>query len=147
MFNNTSRSIIKSEIETIELELGITFPQSFIEHYLVYNGGIPSTPFFYSETDIETEIQVFSPIKYKNNNNIKTVEEKYVFFKEKSMLMSEFLPFANDYGSNQICINLKNNKIYIVYMDIGELNQRCFKYLAKNFEEFINGLSDESIEG
>lgn len=115
MFSNTGRPITKSEIKTIELELGITFPNDFIEHYLVYNGGIPSLPFFYSETDIETEIQVFSPIKYKINNNIKTVEEKYAFFKERSMLMSEFLPFANDYGSNQICINLKSNNIYCLH--------------------------------
>lgn len=148
LFSNTSRPITKTEIKAIELELGITLPNSFIEHYLVYNGGIPSKSFFYSEkTDIETEIQIFSPIKYKFSNiDIKTVEEKYVFFKKKSMLMSSYLPFANDHGSNQICINLDNNKVYIVYMDIGELNQKCFKYLANDFNEFLSGLSDESID-
>ena len=60
--------------------------------------------------------------------------------------MSDYLPFANDYGSNQICINLKDNKVYIVYMDMGELSQKCFKYLANDFDEFLNGLSGESIE-
>lgn len=149
MFSNTSRPITKAELKAIELELGITFPNSFAEHYLLYNGGIPSEAFFYSEkTDIETEIQIFSPIKYKFSNiDIRTVEEKYALFKKKSMLMSDYLPFANDYGSNQICINLKDNKVYIVYMDIGELTQKCFKYLANDFDEFINGLSSESIDG
>jgi len=148
LFSNTSRPITKADIEAIELELGITLPNSFIEHYLVHNGGIPSEPFFYSEkTDIETEIQIFSPIKYKFSSiDIKTVEEKYAFFKKKSMLMSSYLPFANDHGSNQICINLDNNKVYIVYMDIGELNSKCFKYLANDFNEFLSGLSDESID-
>lgn len=60
--------------------------------------------------------------------------------------MSGYLPFANDYGSNQICVSLDNGEIYIVYMDIGELSSECFKYLAKDFNEFLSGLSDESID-
>lgn len=148
LFENTSKPITKAEIKAIELELGILIPNSFVEHYLEYNGGIPSKPFFYSEkTDIETEIQTFSPIKNKFSNiDLKTVEEKYMHFRKKSSIMSAYLPFANDYGSNQICINLNNGKIYIVYMDIGELSQKCFKYLANDFSEFLCGLSDESID-
>lgn len=149
MFSNTSIPITKVEIETIGLELGITFPNSFIEHYMINNGGIPSEPFFYSEkTDTETEIQIFSPIKYNFSNiDIRTVEEKYELFKNKSTLMSGYLPFANDYGSNQICIHLDSGEIYIVYMDMGELNSECFRYLAKDFDEFLSGLSGESIDG
>lgn len=148
MFQNTSKPITRADIEEMELELGIRLPESLIEHYLVYNGGIPSKPFFYSEdTDIETGIQIFSPIKYKFDHiAIKTVEEKYTFFKEKSVLMSRYLPFANDHGANQICLNLENNQIYIVYMDLGELNEECFEYLANDFYEFMNGLSEESID-
>jgi len=148
MFSNTSKSLTREDIEAIESELGITLPDGFIDHYLVYNGGIPSKPYFYSEKeDVETEIQIFSPIKYCFKNlNLKTVEQKYIFFKEKSKLMSHYLPFANDYGSNQICINLDDGKIYIVYMDIGELDQKCFRFLANNFTEFLNGFSEKSID-
>ena len=147
MFSNTSRAITKAEVEAIESELGITFPNSFIEHYLVYNGGIPSKPYFYSEeSDIETRIQIFSPIKYKFSNRIRTVEEKYAFFKTKSKSMSVYLPFANDYGANPIYINLNNNNVYIVYMDIGELREECFQFLANDFDEFLSGLSEESID-
>ena len=148
MFSNTSRSITREDIEKIELNLGIKFPNNFIDHYLAYNGGVPSAPFFYSEeTGIEVEIQIFSPIKYGFNDfDIKTVEEKYIFFREKAELLADYLPFANDYGSNQICINLKNNKIYICYMDMGEINLKCFKFLASDFTEFLSGLSEESID-
>ena len=148
MFSNTGRQLTRAEIKAIELQLGIAFPDSFIEHYLVYNGGIPSRPFFYSEkTDIETEIQIFLPIKYGfNHMNIKTIEEKYGFFRRKSTLMQGYLPFANDYGSNQICVKLDSGEIYIVYMDLGELSAECFKYLAKDFDAFVSGLSDESID-
>lgn len=148
MFSNTSKSLTREEIEAVESELGITLPDSFVDHYLVYNGGIPSKPYFYSEEeDVETEIQIFSPVKYCFGNlNLKTVEQKYVFFKEKSKLMCRYLPFANDYGSNQICINLDDGKIYIVYMDTGELDQKCFQFLANDFTEFLNGLSEESMD-
>ncbi len=148
MFDNTSRLLTREEIGAIESELGITLPDSFVEHYLAFNGGIPSKPYFYSEEeDVETGIQIFSPIKYCFDNlNLKTVEQKYVFFKEKSKLMCRYLPFANDYGSNQICMNLDNGKIYIVYMDKGELDQECFQYLANDFTEFLDGLSEESID-
>ena len=148
LFRNTSKSLTGEEIEAIESELGVTLPDSFVDHYLVYNGGIPSKPYFYSEEeDVETGIQIFSPIKYCFEKlNLKTVEQKYVFFKEKSKLMCRYLPFANDYGSNQICINLDDGKIYIVYMDTGELDQKCFQFLANDFTEFLNGLSEESID-
>lgn len=70
MFSNTSRPVTKADIEAIQLDIGITFPNSFIEHYLTYNGGIPYKPYFYSEkTDTETEIQIFAPIKYKFSNS------------------------------------------------------------------------------
>lgn len=88
MFDNTSRLLTREEIGAIESELGITLPDSFVEHYLAFNGGIPSKPYFYSEEeDVETGIQIFSPIKYCFDNlNLKTVEQKYVFFNPKSEL-------------------------------------------------------------
>ena len=148
MFSDTSKPITMKEIEAIELELGIHFPQSFMEHYLSYNGGIPSKPFFYSEeTGIETEVQLFLPLRYPFGNiDMKTIEEKYIFFKRKSRLMADYLPFANDYGANQICMNLHSGEIYIVYMDIGEIGQKSFKYLATDFREFLSGLSAEIID-
>ncbi|MDE6621705.1 MAG: SMI1/KNR4 family protein [Lachnospiraceae bacterium] len=148
MFRNTSKPLTREEIETMESESGITLPDSFVEHYLVYNGGIPSRPYFYSEEeDVETEIQIFSPIKYGFDNlNLRTIEQKYALFKEKSALMSRYLPFANDHGANPICINLDNGEVSIVYMDNGELDQASFQFLAEDFAAFLDGLSEESID-
>ena len=148
MFDKMSQAISKEEINLIESELNIVMPAKFVEHYLMFNGGIPTNPFFYSEeSGTEIEIQRFSPIKYLDEGiRITTLEDKYLLFKQKSKLMSEYLPFANDYGANQICINLINGKIYIVYMDMGELTDKCFTFLANGFEEFIAGLSNESID-
>ena len=149
IFSKASKVLTKADIEEAETKLGFSFPESFIAHYLKYNGGEPSKTYFYSEeSGIEIDIQIFAPIKYRYSeyDQLKTVEEKYAFFKGISELMSEYLPFANDYGGNPICVNVKTGKVYIVWMDLGEITQRCFRYLAENFDEFIDGLAEESID-
>lgn len=149
IFSKASKVLTKADIEEAETKLGFSFPESFIEHYLKYNGGEPSKTYFYSEeSGIEIDIQIFAPIKYRYSecDQLKTVEEKYAFFKGISELMSEYLPFANDYGGNPICVNVKTGKVYIVWMDLGEISQKCFRYLAENFDEFLDGLAEESID-
>ena len=148
-FSKASKALTRTDIAEVETKLGLQFPQSLTEHYLKYNGGKPSKTYFYSEeSGIEIDIQIFAPIKYRYSecDQLKTVEEKYTFFKGISELMSEYLPFANDYGGNPICVNVKTGKVYIVWMDLGEITQRCFRYLAENFDEFISGLTKQSID-
>ncbi|MCM1064041.1 MAG: SMI1/KNR4 family protein [Eubacterium sp.] len=140
MLKKTGKALTRADIAEIEVNLGLTFPADFVEHYLSCNGGIPAKPFFYSEEeDIETEIQVFLPLK--------TAEEKYLLFKGKSPLMTSYFPFANDYGSNPICVNLEDGGVYIVYMDLGELEDKCFHCLAESFPGFVAGMSEDSIDG
>lgn len=148
MFKKVSRALTRTEIERIEKDLELTFPEEFVEHYLSCNGGIPTKPFFYcEEQDMETEIQAFLPLKYPYPDiPIRTAEEKYVLFKEKSPLMASCFHFANDYGANPICVNLENGGVCLVHMDLGELEDRCFVWLAESFEAFVKGLSEDSIE-
>ena len=139
MFEKMGKVLTRADIGEIEVNLGLTFPEDFVGHYLSYNGGIPAKPFFYSEEeDIETEVQVFLPLE--------TAEDKYLLFKEKSPLMTSYFPFANNYGANPICINLEDGGIYIVYMDLGELENRCFHCLAESFLDFVEDLSEDSID-
>ena len=149
IFSKTSRVLTKADIAEVETRLGLSFPESFTRHYLKHNGGIPSKTYFYSEeSDTEIEIQIFAPIQYKYSeyDRLNTVEELYILFERRSEMMSDYLPFAKDYGGNPICVNVKTGEVYIVWMDLGEITQRCFRYLAKNFDEFLDGLEEESID-
>ncbi len=148
MFEKMGKALTRGDIAEIEANLRITFPEDFVEHYLSYNGGIPAKPFFYSEEeDVETEIQVFLPLKYCYSDiPITTAEEKYLLFKRKSPLMASYFPFANDYGANPICVNLKDGGVYIVNMDLGELEDSCFHRIAESFRDFVESLSEESID-
>lgn len=148
MFDNVGKQICMQDIDELETMLKCKLPESFKEHYLKYNGGFPEKEYFYSDvSDIETMIQFFSPIKYAiGDDEDDTIEKLYIFYKNMYKRMEEYLPIANDYGSNQICMNLKNFKIYIVYMDYEDVTDRSINFLADTFEEFIEGLSDTSIE-
>ncbi|WP_027088810.1 SMI1/KNR4 family protein [Thomasclavelia saccharogumia] len=143
MFDKVSRALTREDIAEIEVNLGFALPEDFVEHYLSYNGGIPTKPFFYSEEeDIETEVQVFLPLKHRYCDiSIGTAEEKYILLKGKSPLMTSYFPFANDYGSNPICVNLEDGGVYIVYMDLGKLEDRCFRRIAESFRDFVESLS------
>lgn len=148
MFKKVSDPLTRAELAEIEAALGFVFPEDFIRHCLSYNGGIPEKPFFYSaDTDVETEIQIFLPLKHPYGDiPIGTAEETYLFFKGKSPLMASYFPFANNYGGNLICINLENGGIYIVYMDLGGLTDQCFCRLADSFSDFAAGLSENSAD-
>ena len=148
-FNKPSKKLTRADIAEVEAKLGFSFPESLKKHYLRYNGGASSKTYFYSEeSDTEIEVQSFAPIKYRYHecDKVETVEEKYMLFKRVSELMSDYLPFANDYGGNLVCVNVKTGKVYIVWMDLGEITQRCFCYLSENFDAFIDGLREESID-
>lgn len=148
MFKEVSKALTRADIAEIEVNLGFAFPEDFVERYLAYNGGIPAKPFFYSEEeDIEIEVQVFLPLKYRYCDiPIRTAEEKYLLFKGKSSLMTAYFPFANDYGANPICVNLKDGGVYIAYMDLGKLEDRCFRRLAESFRGFVEALSEDGID-
>ena len=60
--------------------------------------------------------------------------------------MTSYFPFANDYGANPICVNLEDGEVYIVYMDLGELEDRCFYCIAESFRDFVDSLSEDSID-
>ena len=46
MFKKMGKALTRADIAEIEINLGLTFPENFVEHYLSYNGGIPTKPFF-----------------------------------------------------------------------------------------------------
>lgn len=60
--------------------------------------------------------------------------------------MTSYFPFANDYGANPICVNLEDGGVYIVYMDLGELEDRCFQRIAESFRDFAESLSEDGID-
>ncbi len=110
------------------------------EHYLQYNDGIPNNPCFFEENSgLETRVHVFLPFKFENNLGY-TLEKGYLDIRSRKIIPEKYLPFANDAGGNVFCINLDSKEIVLVYLDLGGVTDRCIKFLANSFTEFINNL-------
>lgn len=147
-FEENYKLVKISEIEELEKKLNIKLPKSFVEFYLKNNGGfLPLTPYFYEKIDgFEININQFIPIKYGEDEM--EVGELYSFYRERYSIMDKFLPFADDFGGNLICLNIENSKIYMVFLDLDDVNfnNGAIRLLANDFETFLSGLSDESVE-
>lgn len=142
MFRDTSKAVDLADIREIERNLEVTFPKQLIEHYLKYNGGNPINNFLYSEiSDIETSVQTFLPLKYKNETGY-TIEDMYRHFVGRNVFSGKYLPFAMDYGGNLFCVNMENGEIVMIWLDKGDVEEENIPVLSHSFDEFISSLEE-----
>lgn len=143
MFLRTAKNLILDDIQEIETQLNLTLPKQLVKHYLEFNGGIPTKSFFcFGKTDVEVSISTFLSMKYSDGIN-STLEENYLNFSKRGIILKQFLPFARDWGGNQCCINLENGEVVVIWLDLGEVNEDAIRFLANDFDEFLNNLEDE----
>jgi len=143
MFSKTAKKLSTEDIKEVETKLNLKLPPQIVAHYMKFNGGIPDKAFYYSSiSDIELSLSTFLPIKHNDDLN-STLEEKYLFFKDKGFIPAKFLPFAIDWGGNLCCLNIENGQVLVVWLDIGEINENAIQILANNFNDFINNLEDD----
>lgn len=141
--NSPASPISDDDIRNFNEFTHANIPQPIVELYKIYNGGTPERNYFYSElADIEITINTFLPIKYKNETGY-TMESMYSKFVKGKVLPSYYLPFAIDWGSNLICINLNSGEIVVIWMDKGEITENEIKVLFWDFYEFMSALEYE----
>jgi len=145
MFSGVSKKITLSNVQEIEAKLSIKLPEQLVKHYLRFNGGVPEKTFFYSEiSDIETNVKLFVPLQYVNEEYTScTLEDTYLDFIQRGIIPVKYLPFAYDWGGNVFCVDLKLGYVVIIWMDIGEVTENSIKLLANDFREFLDNLGDE----
>jgi hypothetical protein len=152
-FTETELPLSLSQIEEIEMMVGLNFPESYKTHLLKYNGGrcYPNIFFFEEKGNItDSFIDWFLAIYEGKYDNLKTYIEIYKL--ESKRLPSHILPIAHDPGGNLICIscgNQDNEYIYfwdheneVNYMIFDDNNYSNMYLIAKSFEEFLDGLKE-----
>lgn len=118
-FNLSEEQLSDTELSEFETKLNITLPENYKKLIKKYNGGVVK--------GIE-DLRILSSVKYGPN----TIED-YIRVHQglEDNISKDYLPFASDVSGNPICINIKQGedygKIYIIYMDSGELDpvQMC----------------------
>ena len=118
MFTDTSKKVFDKDLIEIELLLNLKLPLDLRNHYLEYNGGIPSNEYYYmDEYDTFLWIDSFIPFKYENKKlKNGTIEKIYSHLVQKNALPENFIPFSSDLGGNKICLDVKNwSYLYCLY--------------------------------
>jgi hypothetical protein len=154
VFTEMSPPINLLQIEEIEIMLGFSLPYIYKNHLLQYNGGRCSPNVFsFQERNRLTNscIHYFLAINGLQYNDMKKEIEFYKI--EDKHLPTHIVPIAYDPGGNLVCISCGVADMgYIYFWDherevnylISDDNDYSNIYLiAKNFDEFLNGLRYE----
>lgn len=153
-FTETEVLITMDEINDLEKYVGLTFPDQYKKHLLKYNGGrcSPNIFSFYqngrkNESDVDWFLAIYDG-KYDNlKEHIKTMKL------EEKRMPSFMLPIAHDSGGNLICISCDTeDEGYIYFWDhenevdyntSDDSDYSNLFFVAKSFNEFINGLKKD----
>ena len=101
---NVNKSIDKSSIEAFELNIGLTFPGSYISFLLDNNGGTPEPNCFTSKDGQEGScVDQFLGLNVDEYCNLEIYYEDY-----KDRIPKGFLPIAFDPGGNLVIMKINN---------------------------------------
>jgi cell wall assembly regulator SMI1 len=141
------RPLTIGEIENVEKQIGLKFPESLQTFYLLFNGGKVEKSrriFVDREGDIEAEVKTFLPIKYKRFEGDSLVEESYeLFVNRKRLIPPQFIPFAMDSGGFRYCVDSESEAVFFNNLDHIEEPGGAMEFIAPSIEVFVNGMLTE----
>ena len=127
--------IDQGEMNQIEIDLSVKFPEDYRNYMLIYNGGSPkSISVYFNKKNIR--LSSFLPLKYGED----TLEESYM--NSRDFLPKNYVPIGYTETGN-LCMSLSKDtygSVYVYYSDV-EL-----ELLASSFTEFLDGLVDYTGE-
>jgi cell wall assembly regulator SMI1 len=143
------KKLTEHDIKEVEQKIDLEFPKDFKDFYLKENGGIPEKSYFYRDDPIWGYIQlnVFYSMKFHLETlDMPLLEDRYLDFAKRNVIPTHYLPFANDHGGNQFCLDTRNEDVVIIFLDLGEVNEDSISFLTNGFGTFVNSLELDGEE-
>lgn len=137
-------TLTTQEINYVENQLEVKFPQDYIEVVSKHNGGFPEPDTFTMNTWEEMMNNLINLKADADHNIFKMIDAV------SDRLVSGLIPFGRDAGGNLICFDYRTSEMpTIVFWDHeiaggGEL-EKAVTFICDNFTEFLNMLH-ESID-
>ena len=142
-FTDTLKKIKKEDIVRLEELLSRKLPESFVAHYLKYNGGVPDLDWVPGKDDFEpTVVQEFYSIYTSEiSDDLKSdcLYEHYMKMIEMNVIESNLLPFAVDPGGNFYSLNLNDGSIFYCVTE----GVKRARLIFDDFSSFLSSLTDE----
>lgn len=137
MFNfikkeNGEYKIIIDDINNIEKQFNIKFPDVLKDYYLKYNGSQIKECVF-EINSIQFDVNEIIPIKYGTCS----FEKEYDLVIKNEYISNIYVPFAKDSANQSYYFNLKDNKVY--YISLDDITNPIF--ICDNIEEFFEILN------
>jgi hypothetical protein len=136
MLRSTEKKLTRDEIQDFENTLGVSLPDSFVNFYLLYNGGIPNLRYYQGN-----ELSFFHHIKYGDKRT--TIIYVINLLKEAERLPEGYIPFASDSGGWYYCLSTNEPNEGIIYVLPNGIVDQSPIFIAESFEDLINGLTDQ----
>ena len=159
MYNNkilrTEKSkVTEEDLKEIEKTYNFIFPESFKEHYLMYNGGRPERNMVVNKEDENNLIPFTYFYAIKSDEGEKGINLKKMLktnFDEDSIFPKWLVRFADDGMGGEYCWSLKKEEYGAIYywdcdVNLGADPSKTDDYamfLAKTLEEFINSMVED----
>lgn len=153
--SKSGSAINDSDLVELQKVIRHDLPSSFKAFFLKNNGGVPDRDWWDSGDEYE-------PIRLKKFKSVASAgaddagETKYLggcylAMTSREVVPQTLLPFAIDDGGNFFCLDLSDGNVCFYAVDSFDSDSnfatnhaRAYRWLAVSFQEFIDGLVDES---
>ena len=143
-FLNVDVALSPSDIEQVEVQLGIKLPPPMHSHYLRWNGGSPE-PYVFEDAVIDTVVSEMLPLKSGSNRETASQAYKKLVLDNQLMRM-HFFPFAVDGGGDYFFADCSDPSAPVHFFRgdyWGSNRGKCDVNLSLTFEAFWRSLKPE----
>jgi SMI1 / KNR4 family (SUKH-1) len=140
-FTDVGRPLTVQDLAALEEIVG-ELPEDLRQHYLQYNGGVPSAGYFTDDDDAENEIDSFLTTRYRQYPDEVLLEDYYqAVVHDRKEFSSDYVPFARNGGDDLYVMNRHDGSIYFWAHDVpGD----PLRPVAVSLESLLNRMQTEA---
>ncbi|KUJ60596.1 hypothetical protein AR687_17650 [Flavobacteriaceae bacterium CRH] len=132
----------KDKIERFELANNIVLPNYLKDFFVKYNGA--SIKEYIYNNNVDYIINSFLPLLKNRNASVELILPA-VQDEDEGIGRNDLIPFATDPGGRPFYVSIGSNDEGVIYYDlVGLGDDEPLRQIANSFEEFINGLQEET---
>jgi len=139
-FSQRDHPVSGQDIDSIEGLVGLRFPKSVRELYLLTNGGVP-TPYVFENDNLDTVVAEFLPLKSPVRGSAVIAYDKLI--KSERLAPRSFFPFAVDGGGDYFFIDCDTAEATVYFLRSDTTHGPRLLNLKLNFSQFWAELKSE----